>query len=200
MVQKTWIPSRCPVSVRGIFPPEFKRDDSQTMQRSLSPNAAIHQIPCRGSIFHFREMSKSILMVLIFLFFLIIAENDPHLRVEAEQAKVFSHRGGNATLPCTFFRDPTAFGSGTHKIRIKWTKLTSDYLKEVDVFVSMGYHKKAYAGYQGRVFLKGGSENDASLVITDLTLEDYGKYKCEVIEGLEDDTAVVALDLQGKYL
>lgn len=93
-----------------------------------------------------------------------------------------------------------AFGSGTHKIRIKWTKLTSDYLKEVDVFVSMGYHKKAYGGYQGRVFLKGDSDNDASLVITDLTLEDYGKYKCEVIEGLEDDTAVVSLDLQGKYL
>ncbi|KAF6124715.1 hyaluronan and proteoglycan link protein 1 [Phyllostomus discolor] len=130
----------------------------------------------------------------------IQAENGPHLRVEAEQTKVFSHRGGNVTLPCTFFRDPTAFGSGTHKIRIKWTKLTSDYLKEVDVFVSMGYHKKAYAGYQGRVFLKGGSESDASLVITELTLEDYGKYKCEVIEGLEDDTAVVALDLQGKYL
>ena len=49
------------------------------------------------------------------------------------------------------------------------------------------------------MFLKGGSDNDASLVITDLTLEDYGRYKCEVIEGLEDDTAVVALDLQGKY-
>ncbi|KAK2492718.1 hypothetical protein MC885_011942, partial [Smutsia gigantea] len=124
-------------------------------------------------------------------------ENGPHLLVEAEQAKVFSRRGGNVTLPCKFFRDPTAFGSGTHKIRIKWTKLTSDYLKEVDVFVSMGYHKKAYGGYQDRVFLKGGSENDASLVITDLTLEDYGRYKCEVIEGLEDDTTVVALDLQG---
>ncbi|KAK2118074.1 Hyaluronan and proteoglycan link protein 1 [Saguinus oedipus] len=126
------------------------------------------------------------------------SENGPRLLVEAEQAKVFSHRGGNVTLPCKFYRDPTAFGSGIHKIRIKWTKLTSDYLKEVDVFVSMGYHKKTYGGYQGRVFLKGGSDNDASLVITDLTLEDYGRYKCEVIEGLEDDTAVVALDLQGE--
>ena len=127
-------------------------------------------------------------MVLSFFsLFSIIAENGPRLLVEAEQAKVFSHRGGNVTLPCKFYRDPTALGSGTHKIRIKWTKLTSDYLKEVDVFVSMGYHKKTYGGYQGRVFLKGGSDNDASLVITDLTLEDYGRYKCEVIEGLEDD-------------
>lgn len=120
--------------------------------------------------------------------------------MQAEQAKVFSHRGGNVTLPCKFYRNPSAFASGLHKIRIKWTKLTSDYLKEVDVFVSMGYHKKTYGGYQGRVFLKGGSDNDASLVITDLSLEDYGRYKCEVIEGLEDDTAVVALDLQGGYL
>lgn len=46
---------------------------------------------------------------------------------------------------------------------------------------------------------------DASLVITEITLEDYGKYKCEVIDGLEDGTAVVSLDLEGadilvKYL
>lgn len=50
------------------------------------------------------------------------------------------------------------------------------------------------------MFLKGGSDNDASLVIS----RPYSRglweiSKCEVIEGLEDDTAVVALDLQGKY-
>ncbi len=49
-----------------------------------------------------------------------------------------------------------------------------------------------------RVHLQDASKNDASLVITDITLEDYGKYKCEIIDGLEDDTAVVSLDLQGK--
>lgn len=38
---------------------------------------------------------------------------------------------------------------------------------------------------------------DASLVITELTLEDYGRYKCEVIDGLEDGTVVVSLDLEG---
>ncbi|XP_078531456.1 hyaluronan and proteoglycan link protein 1 [Lissotriton helveticus] len=124
-----------------------------------------------------------------------IQENGPRLRLMAEQTKVVSHRGGNATLPCTFFRDYA--GSGSHKLRIKWTKLTSDYLKELDVYVSMGHHKRSYGSYQGRVYLQEGTENDASLVITALTLEDYGRYKCEVIEGLEDDTAVVALDLQG---
>ncbi|KAM3940628.1 hyaluronan and proteoglycan link protein 1 [Leptodactylus fuscus] len=126
-----------------------------------------------------------------------VHEDDPSLFVEAEQTKVISHRGGNATLPCKFSHDSVTTGSPSHKIRIKWTKLTSDYLKEVDVFVSMGHHKRIYGSYQGRVYLQGASENDASLVITDITLEDYGRYKCEVIEGLEDDTAVVSLDLQG---
>ncbi|XP_072272287.1 hyaluronan and proteoglycan link protein 1 [Pyxicephalus adspersus] len=126
-----------------------------------------------------------------------IHENGPQLVVEVEQAKVISHRGGNATLPCKFHHESVSTESLSHKIRIKWTKLTSDYLKEVDVFVSMGHHKKIYGSYQGRVYLQGSSPNDASLVITDITLEDYGRYKCEVIEGLEDDTAVVSLDLQG---
>ncbi|KAJ8339578.1 hypothetical protein SKAU_G00363640 [Synaphobranchus kaupii] len=61
----------------------------------------------------------------------------------------------------------------------------------------MGFHKKSYGRFHGRVFLLGASENDASLVITELTLEDYGKYKCEIIDGLEDGTGVVTLDLQG---
>lgn len=129
----------------------------------------------------------------------IPTENGPRLLVVAEQAKIFSHRGGNVTLPCKFYHEHTSTaGSGTHKIRVKWTKLTSDYLKEVDVFVAMGHHRKSYGNYQGRVFLRGSSENDASLIITNIILEDYGRYKCEVIEGLEDDTTVVALNLEGK--
>lgn len=129
--------------------------------------------------------------------FMFVTENGSRLVVEAAQTKVISYRGGNVTLPCKFHHESVAAGSLSHKIRIKWTKLTSDYLKEVDVFVSMGHHKKIYGSYQGRIYLQGSSANDASLVITDITLEDYGRYKCEVIEGLEDDTAVVSLDLQG---
>ncbi|XP_030917771.1 hyaluronan and proteoglycan link protein 1 [Geospiza fortis] len=128
-----------------------------------------------------------------------IQENGPRLLVVAEQAKIFSHRGGNVTLPCKFYHEHSsaATSSGTHRIRVKWTKLTYDYLKEVDVFVAMGHHRKSYGGYQGRVSLRESSENDASLVITNIRLEDYGRYKCEVIEGLEDDTAVVTLNLEG---
>lgn len=68
---------------------------------------------------------------------------------------------------------------------------------QVDVFVAMDYHKRSYGSFHGRVHLQGSSPMDASLVITELTLEDYGKYKCEVIDGLEDGTVVVSLDLEG---
>lgn len=126
-----------------------------------------------------------------------ISENGPRLSVEMEQTKVISHRGGNATLPCKFHREFSSGTANSPKTRIKWTKLTTDYLKEIDVFVAMGNHKKSYGSYHGRVFLQEASDRDASLVITDVTLDDYGKYKCEIIEGLEDDTGVVTLDLQG---
>lgn len=62
----------------------------------------------------------------------------------------------------------------------------------------MDYHKRSYGSFHGRVHLQGSSPMDASLVITEITLEDYGKYKCEVIDGLEDGTVVVSLDLEGK--
>ncbi|PWA26476.1 hypothetical protein CCH79_00001283 [Gambusia affinis] len=124
-----------------------------------------------------------------------VTENGPKFNVMAEQAKVVTRRGGNVTLPCLIQREQQLPPS--RKMRIKWTKLTSDYLKEVDVFVAMGYHKRSYGTFQGRVQLQGSSPVDASLVMTDVTLDDYGRYKCEVIDGLEDDTVVVSLELEG---
>ncbi|AWP00636.1 putative hyaluronan and proteoglycan link protein 1 [Scophthalmus maximus] len=124
-----------------------------------------------------------------------VTENGPRLSVGAELSKVVSRRGGNVTLPCKIQRDQSL--APNRKMRIKWTKLTSDYLKEVDVFVAMDYHKRSYGSFHGRVHLQGSSPMDASLVITELTLEDYGRYKCEVIDGLEDGTVVVSLDLEG---
>lgn len=126
------------------------------------------------------------------------SENGPGLSVTTEQAKVVSHRGGNVTLTCMFQRNPGRVPNP--KMRIKWTKLTSDYLKEIDVFVAMGFHKKSYGRFHGRVHLQDASKNDASLVINELTLEDYGRYKCEVIDGLEDGTVVVSLNLQGNIV
>ncbi|XP_077353366.1 hyaluronan and proteoglycan link protein 1 isoform X3 [Festucalex cinctus] len=122
-------------------------------------------------------------------------ENKPALTVTSQPSRVLSRRGGNATLPCTIRRDQSL--TPNRKMRIKWTKLTSDLLTEVDVFAAMDYHKRSYGSFHGRVRLRGSSPWDASLVIDDITLDDYGRYKCEVIDGLEDATAVVSLDLEG---
>ena len=61
----------------------------------------------------------------------------------------------------------------------------------------MGFHKRSYGHFHGRIYLQDSAPTDASLVITELTLEDYGRYKCEVIDGMENGTGVVSLDLQG---
>lgn len=63
--------------------------------------------------------------------------------------------------------------------------------------MAMDFHKRSYGSFHGRVHLQGSSPMDASLVITEITLEDYGRYKCEVIDGLEDEAVVVSLNLEG---
>lgn len=100
-------------------------------------------------------------------------------------------------MPCRLDRDlEDSFGPAS--MRIKWTKLSPDFSKEIDVLVSMGFHKKTYNGYSDRVHLQEADENDASLVFSEVRLEDVGKYKCEVIDGMDDATVVVSLELTGK--
>ncbi|XP_015239523.1 PREDICTED: hyaluronan and proteoglycan link protein 1-like [Cyprinodon variegatus] len=124
-----------------------------------------------------------------------VIENGPKLNVTSGQSKVISRRGGTVTLPCRIQRDPQLTSIST--MRIKWTKDTADFLKEVKVFVAAGHRNKSYGTFQGRVHLQRSSPMDASLVMKDLTLDDYGTYRCEVMDGLEDDTAVVSLELEG---
>ncbi|KAM9800942.1 hyaluronan and proteoglycan link protein 1 [Neosynchiropus ocellatus] len=122
-----------------------------------------------------------------------VVENGPRLSLSTEQSRVVSRRGGNATLTCRI----QSAAPLSRKTRIKWTKLTADFLKEEDVFVVMDHHKRSYGRFHGRVHLQNSSPLDASLVLGDITLDDYGRYKCEVIDGLEDATVVVSLDLEG---
>jgi hyaluronan and proteoglycan link protein 1 len=71
-------------------------------------------------------------------------------------------------------------------IRIKWTKLSADESLEEDVLVSMGFHKKSYGSFLGRVRLLEADDDDASLLINDVSLDDMGKFRCEVIDGMDD--------------
>lgn len=110
-----------------------------------------------------------------------------------ERIKVYANRGDNITLPCRLEGLTNLFGN-----RIKWTKLEDDST-ETDVLMSMGFHKKKYGNFEGRVYLLEADDNDATLVITNLDLKDYGTYRCEIINGLNDKTVEVDLELQGNF-
>ncbi|XP_006800441.1 hyaluronan and proteoglycan link protein 4 [Neolamprologus brichardi] len=114
--------------------------------------------------------------------------------VQTAPGKVVTHRGGSITLPCRFHHEPENVDPA--RIRIKWTKVT-DTLQFEDVFVALGKQQRVFGSYRGRVFLEQAGPGDASVIIQNVTLEDYGRYECEVTNDMEDDTGFVNLDLEG---
>ncbi|KAF7647558.1 hypothetical protein LDENG_00170800 [Lucifuga dentata] len=108
--------------------------------------------------------------------------------------KVFADLGSNVTLPCQLHNQSDDSFVG---IRVKWTKVGEDESQDEDVLVSMGFHKKTYGSFEDRVYLQEADSDDASLVITDVSMGDTGKYRCEVINGLVDDSQEVLLEVQG---
>lgn len=121
--------------------------------------------------------------------------NGAKLVVETSQDPVYSYNGANVTLPCHYRYEPDQ--GPKRKIRIKWSKLRDDYTKEQDVLVAIGKTYMAFGDFKGRAHIRQGSRHEASLVISDVRLKDDGKYRCEVIDGLEDESNVVDLQLQG---
>ncbi|XP_051827956.1 hyaluronan and proteoglycan link protein 4 [Antechinus flavipes] len=114
--------------------------------------------------------------------------------VQTAPGKVVTHRGGTIVLPCRYHYDISAHDED--EIRLKWTKVT-DPLAFRDVFVAMGKERRAFGSYRGRTSLQEDGPGDASLIIRNVTLQDYGRYECEVTNELEDDAGMVSLDLEG---
>lgn len=67
----------------------------------------------------------------------------------------------------------------------------------MEVIVAMGNRYRSFGGFRGRVRLHRSAPGDMSLVIDQLQLNDTGRYRCEVIDGLEDESVTVELKLQG---
>ncbi|XP_037305136.2 hyaluronan and proteoglycan link protein 3-like [Pungitius pungitius] len=118
------------------------------------------------------------------------------LQVDSAQPTVFSVRGGNATVPCRFWHEPEV--SSPRGIRVKWSwRPAADGGRERDVLVAVGSCSRGFGAFRGRVQLRRGFPGDAALLMTDLLLNNTGSYRCEVVDGLEDKSTSVYLELRG---
>ncbi|XP_053726217.1 hyaluronan and proteoglycan link protein 1a [Synchiropus splendidus] len=111
------------------------------------------------------------------------------------RVQVQAQLGANATLPCRLLHQDT--DSLAHVgIRVKWTKVAEDEALNQDVMLSMGFHRKTYGSFQERVSLQEADHTDASLTIRDLSREDSGVYRCEVINGMVDTIQELTLHVE----
>ncbi|XP_075995120.1 hyaluronan and proteoglycan link protein 3 [Genypterus blacodes] len=130
--------------------------------------------------------------------------NGVRLHVESPQHSVSATRGSSVILPCHFHYEPEP--STPRRTRVKWSWLPANAisapaspvaLRETEVMVAIGNRHRSYGGFRGRVRLRRSVPGDMSLVINELQLNDTGRYRCEVIDGLEDESVTVDLELRG---
>ncbi|XP_040900109.1 hyaluronan and proteoglycan link protein 3-like [Toxotes jaculatrix] len=121
--------------------------------------------------------------------------SDVKLHVDSAQSSVFAVRGGNATLPCRFWYESEV--SSPREVRIKWSWLPTAGGHWTDVLVAIDSHSRSFGEFRGRVQLRQDFPGDAALLMTELQLNDTGRYRCEVVDGLEDKSTVIHLELRG---
>lgn len=125
--------------------------------------------------------------------------NRIRLLVESSQSSIPATRGSTIILPCHFHYEPEIVEP--RRTRVKWSLLPANIpaesSAETEVMVAIGNRYRSYGSFRGRVRLRRSLPGDLSLVIERLQVEDVGRYRCEVIDGLEDESVTVELKLQG---
>lgn len=125
--------------------------------------------------------------------------NGIRLLVESSQSSVSATRGSSIILPCHFHYEPEIVEP--RRTRVKWSLLPAnnpaDASAETEVMVAIGNRHRSYGSFRGRVRLRRLVPRDLSLVIDRLQVTDVGRYRCEVIDGLEDESVTVELKLRG---
>lgn len=142
-----------------------------------------------------KKKMTSLLCITIFMLTVAgTAYSQPTTPPFSLSVKVIADIGANVTLPCRFMTKQTSpFGNTGFKV--KWTKVADDESLNEDVMKSMGFHKITYGSFSDRVFLQEHDAEDASLIITEVSKEDTGKYRCEIINGEEDVVQEVDLEV-----
>lgn len=106
-------------------------------------------------------------------------------------ADVIGQRGENATLPCILRTKPINY-------RVKWAKLEPEHVGQENIIMISNAHTSKQHGHLGRrASLRRAHTMDASLQLRHLQLEDGGKYRCELVSGIEDESIVISLWIEG---
>ncbi|XP_056595276.1 hyaluronan and proteoglycan link protein 3 [Triplophysa dalaica] len=118
------------------------------------------------------------------------------LHVESSEPLVSAVQGSNVTLPCHYRYEPEL--NSPRRTRVKWFwQPEPGGVQERDVMVAIGTRHRSYGDFKGRVRIRRSAPGDASLVINPLQSDDTGRYRCEIIDGLEDESTTVHLKFRG---
>ncbi|XP_026172388.1 hyaluronan and proteoglycan link protein 2 isoform X2 [Mastacembelus armatus] len=106
-------------------------------------------------------------------------------------AEVVGRRGDNITLPCILRTKPIHY-------KVKWTKLEPERVGPENIIMMSNAHAfKPYGHLGRRASLREAHAMDASLQISHLNLEDGGTYRCELVNGIEDESVAITLRIEG---
>lgn len=106
-------------------------------------------------------------------------------------AEVSGRRGDNVTLPCLLRNKPKHY-------KVKWTKLDSGPAGVENIVMILSAHGyKPYGLLGERAFPRNAHAMDVSLQLSRLELQDGGQYRCELIDGIQDENVIVTLSIEG---
>uniref|UniRef100_K7FQN0 Ig-like domain-containing protein n=1 Tax=Pelodiscus sinensis TaxID=13735 RepID=K7FQN0_PELSI len=96
--------------------------------------------------------------------------------LEPLQEVVQAQRGATVTLPCVLRARPPHY-------KVKWSKVEPAGLLESVILITNGVQHKAYGPLGGRARLRRGGR---------------GRSRCQLVNGLEDESVSLTLQLEGK--
>ncbi|XP_047393374.1 hyaluronan and proteoglycan link protein 2 isoform X2 [Sciurus carolinensis] len=114
----------------------------------------------------------------------------PHYLLPPIHEVIHSRRGATATLPCVLGASPPSY-------KVRWSKVEPGELRETLILITNGLHARGYGPLGGRARMRRGHRLDASLIIEGVRLEDEGRYRCELVNGIEDESVALTLRLEG---